>query len=124
MCVAGMHPRASWIRCRCSIRSDRSRGASPSSILTSASASASTGRPFGRPLMRLPRNRDVSTITESFIRVTRARFALSFQKVAILLDVHGEIERVLPHEPFGKLRVATLERFDDAHVVDDRACGA
>jgi len=39
----------------------------------------------------------------------------------VLLDVRGEVERVLADEPLGQFGVATLERFDDLHVVDDRS---
>jgi hypothetical protein len=100
-------------------------GASPSSILTSASASASTGRPFGRPLTRLPRSRDVSTITESIHQKSRARFALSFQKVAMLLDVHGEdrasaCRTSRSASSVSRRSSASMMRI----VIDDRTCGA
>ena len=36
----------------------------------------------------------------------------------------AEIEGVLSHEAFGQLRVAGFERFDDGHVIDDRAARA
>jgi hypothetical protein len=42
----------------------------------------------------------------------------SFQEIAVLLDVRGEIERMLAHEALGELGVALLQRLDDPHVVD------
>src|SRR5947209_5542187 len=101
------------MRCRNSISIERSHGALPRSACTSASAVASTWRPLGRLLTpRPPRRRDVSTVTA---------FKSLLQKVAMLLYVRGEIERMLAHEAFGELRIPALERLDDAHVIDDRA---
>src|SRR5918998_3740152 len=37
------------------------------------------------------------------------------------VDVVRQIQRVLPDEALGELGVASLERLDDVHVVDDRA---
>ena len=48
----------------------------------------------------------------------------SCEKVAILLDVRGKVERMLADQSLGELGVAALERLDDAHVIDDRARGA
>jgi len=35
------------------------------------------------------------------------------QEIAVAIDVRREVEGVLPREPFGQLRVALLQRFDD-----------
>src|SRR5690348_15287324 len=45
----------------------------------------------------------------------------SVEKIAVAVDVRGQIERVLAGEPFGELGVAPLERLDDLQMVDDRA---
>jgi hypothetical protein len=46
------------------------------------------------------------------------------EKVAILFDVRGKVERMLADQPLGELGIAPLERLDDAHVVEDGAGGA
>src|ERR1700741_844115 len=107
------------MRCRTSIRRSRRRGASPSSALTSASAAASTWRPLGALFAaRLRPMRDTSTTEVDAIG------AASVQEVAVFLDVRGEIERMLAHQPLGELRVAVFQRLDDLHVIDDRSRGA
>src|SRR6185312_6496778 len=47
----------------------------------------------------------------------------SIEEIAMLFDVGGEVERVLAHQPLGELGVPLFQRFDDAHVIDDRARG-
>src|SRR5579862_3165052 len=48
-------------------------------------------------------------------------FRPSVQKIAVLLDMGGEIECVLAVEALGELGVAPLQRLDDLHVIGDRA---
>src|SRR5262249_37691786 len=43
------------------------------------------------------------------------------EKIAVLLDMRGEPQRVLTCQPLGKSRVAAFERLDDPHMVNDRA---
>src|SRR5262249_13205298 len=49
--------------------------------------------------------------------------SMSIQVVDRALRVVGEVQRVVADEAVGDLAVAGLERFDDVHVVDDRALG-
>src|SRR5579859_6071954 len=48
----------------------------------------------------------------------------SIQIVGVFGDVLGEAERVIAHQGLGAQRVARFQRFDDVHVVADRAVGA
>src|ERR1700752_345119 len=48
----------------------------------------------------------------------------SIQIVGVFGDVLGEAERVIAYQSFGAQRVARLQRFDDVHVIADRAVGA
>src|SRR5690242_222734 len=45
----------------------------------------------------------------------------SVEEVAVLLDIVGQVQRVLTHQPLGQLRVALFQRLDDAQVIDDRS---
>src|SRR5947207_15954712 len=108
------------MRWRNSIKRSRRRGTSPNSARTSASACGSTARPFGR--VRKPRRRprpETSTATVSLIEASLP--ITLFEKVTMFFDVRGKVERVLAHQPLGEFRVATLERLDDPHVIDNRA---
>src|ERR1700736_5994007 len=124
MCAAEMWPKLSWMRCRYSMRRSARRGESPSSSRTSASGCGSTWRPLG--FDRAPRRfSDDVSIACCFMHACRrercARGSRSVQKIAVLVDVRGEVQRVLTHQPLGELGVALFEGFDDAHMVDDRA---
>ena len=44
--------------------------------------------------------------------------------MGVLVDMGGKPEGVFADEAFGQFGVAFLERFDDVHVIDDRAAGA
>src|SRR5690349_11816744 len=92
------------------------RGASPSRPRTCSSAAASTGRPLG--CARGPR---LGPSAEMSI-VAVADF-MSIEVVAVLVHVRGEVQRMLAHQPLGELGVATLQRLDDLHVIDDRSLG-
>ena len=43
------------------------------------------------------------------------------EKIAVLLDMRGEPQRVLARQPLGEFGVAAFERLDDPHMIDDRA---
>src|SRR4051794_14317103 len=55
--------------------------------------------------------------------VPAAYGSLSVQVVDRALDMAGQVQCVVANEPLGELAVASLERLDDVHVVDDRALG-
>jgi len=45
------------------------------------------------------------------------------QEIAVAIDVHRQVQRMLAREPFGQLGVAPLQCFDDLQVIDDGSCG-
>jgi len=45
------------------------------------------------------------------------------EKIAIPIDVCGEVERVLPRETLRQFSVAPLQRLDNFQMIDDRAGG-
>src|SRR4051795_4493076 len=50
--------------------------------------------------------------------------SLSIEVVDRVLHMVGQVQCVVSDQALGELAVAGLERFDDVHVVDDRALGA
>src|SRR6516162_9264785 len=42
------------------------------------------------------------------------------EKIAVLLDMRGEPQRMLARQPRGEFRVAPFERLDDPHMIRDR----
>src|SRR3954471_7107944 len=53
----------------------------------------------------------------------RGNGLLSIEMVDRVLHVVGQVQGVVSDQALGELAVAGLERFDDVHVVDDRALG-
>ena len=49
---------------------------------------------------------------------------MSVQIVGISCHVLGKAERMVTHQFFGAIGVARFQRFDDVHVIADRAIGA
>src|SRR3954453_18809877 len=49
--------------------------------------------------------------------------SMSIEVVDRVLDMVGQVQCVVSDQALGELAVAGLERFDDVHVVDDRALG-
>ena len=58
--------------------------------------------------------------TRGALAATGRRF-IQPEKVAISIDMRGQIERVLAREPLGQFGIALLERLDNLQVIDDRA---
>src|SRR3954471_19394748 len=55
--------------------------------------------------------------------VPAAYGSLSVQVVDRAFHMVGQVQCVVADEPLGELAVASLERLDDVHVIDDRALG-
>src|SRR6185312_10074050 len=47
----------------------------------------------------------------------------SIQIIGVLGDMLGKAERMIAHQGLGAQRVAPFQRFDDVHVIADRAVG-
>src|SRR3954465_3728859 len=54
---------------------------------------------------------------------SRGERVVSIEVVDRVFHVVGQIQGVVSNQALGELAVASLERFDDVHVVDDRALG-
>src|SRR5690348_13744194 len=47
--------------------------------------------------------------------------AFRVEKIAVRFDMRGETQRVLARQALGEIRIAPLQRLDDAHVIGYRA---
>src|ERR1700759_1261929 len=96
-------------------------------LITSAPIQASSWGPVGpawpglRARMRTPSRALLIVSLTSVFCHERGRHETLVEKIAMLLDMRGEPERVLARQPFGEFGVAAFQRLDDPHMVDDRA---
>src|ERR1700687_5981097 len=55
------------------------------------------------------------------VRPRSSRVMASVEEVTMFFDMSGKVQRVLSYQGLGALGIALFQRFDDPHVIDDRA---